>query len=73
MNKCLCNCVTSNKMEKKIVLFVDSRFNSRMIPSWVSINEGNLNINESIERSVQFSRHDVKREIKEILAGSIYR
>ena len=35
VNKCLNNTVTSSRTEKKIVLFVDSRFNSRLLPSWV--------------------------------------
>ena len=72
VNKCLANCFSHKKMEKKVIIFADSRFNSRLLPSWVTIDEGNLNINEALERSVNFLRHNFKKEITTVLTKGIY-
>ncbi len=52
VNKFLVNLVGSSRSERKVILYVDARYSTKNIPPWMKISEGNLSINQSIDKSI---------------------
>lgn len=49
VNKLMINVMGDSKYERKAMLFVDARFNMKMIPAWMTVASGNLTISTAIE------------------------